>query len=187
MLNTLHSQRIGWRLIFTVQHTEIRGGKFLAYDMLNLFSNFLELMLSCGMNCYHLGWNVIIWDEMLASGANITMWSKCYYVESYVIMLDEMPLYGDKCYHLELMLSSWVNVIMWSKCYYVVLSLRSPFLLFLKTSLTSLHRFFSYLSAFNMLNKIPQDLPNSIWYHGFPPLFLTACIEEVEQSRAKKL
>jgi hypothetical protein len=38
-------------------------------------------MLSSGMQCYHLGliviiWdeNVIIWDEMLSSGANVIIW-----------------------------------------------------------------------------------------------------------------
>jgi hypothetical protein len=32
-------------------------------------------MLSSGMKCYHLGWNVIIWDEMLSAGANVISWS----------------------------------------------------------------------------------------------------------------
>ncbi len=31
----------------------------------------LELMLSSGMKCYYLGLNVIIWDAMLSSGANV--------------------------------------------------------------------------------------------------------------------
>jgi uncharacterized protein YheU (UPF0270 family) len=36
---------------------------------------YLELMLSSGTKCYHLGWNVIIWDTMLSSGANVIIWS----------------------------------------------------------------------------------------------------------------
>jgi uncharacterized protein YheU (UPF0270 family) len=44
---------------------------------------------------YHLGQNVIIWDEMLSSGANIIIW-------------DEMLSSGKKCYHLGR------NVIIWS-------------------------------------------------------------------------
>ena len=53
-----------------------------------------------GMICYHLGCNVIIWayviiwDEMLSSGANVIIW-------------DEMLSSGMKCYHLGL------NVIIW--------------------------------------------------------------------------
>jgi len=35
-------------------------------------------MLPSGMKCYHVGWNVIIWDEMLSSGANVIIW--CYHV-----------------------------------------------------------------------------------------------------------
>jgi hypothetical protein len=38
-------------------------------------------------NNNHLGQNVIIWDEMLSSGAN-------------VIIMDEMLSSGIKCYHL---------------------------------------------------------------------------------------
>ena len=51
------------------------------------------LMLSSGMRCYHLGGDVIIWDAMLSSGANVIIW-------------DEMLSFRIKCYHLELMLSS---------------------------------------------------------------------------------
>jgi hypothetical protein len=39
------------------------------------------------MKCYHLGLNVIIWDEMLSSGDN-------------VIILDELLSSWLKCYHL---------------------------------------------------------------------------------------
>jgi hypothetical protein len=31
-------------------------------------------MLSSWTKCYHLGLNVIIWDEMLSSGANVIIW-----------------------------------------------------------------------------------------------------------------
>jgi hypothetical protein len=44
-------------------------------------------MLSSGMQCYHLGPHVIIWDKMLSSGANVIMVSSganviiwCYHV-----------------------------------------------------------------------------------------------------------
>ncbi len=57
-------------------------------------------MLSSGANgTYHLGLNVIIWDEMLPSGANVIIWG-------------EMLSHGMQCY-LELMLSSGANVVIW--------------------------------------------------------------------------
>ncbi len=66
-------------------------------------------MLSSGMKCYHLGRNVIIWDEMLSSRV------KCYHLE---LMLSS----GTKCYHLgrtviiwDAMLSSGASVIIWDK------------------------------------------------------------------------
>jgi hypothetical protein len=80
-------------------------------------------MLSSGMKCNHLGLNVIIWDEMISSGANVIVLQSganviiwCYHV---------MLLSGMKCYHLELMLSTrtecyhemlspGANVIIWS-------------------------------------------------------------------------
>jgi hypothetical protein len=46
----------------------------------------LELMLSSEANviilslCYHLGRNVIIWDEMISSGANVLMLQNGAYV-----------------------------------------------------------------------------------------------------------
>jgi hypothetical protein len=47
----------------------------------------LDLMLSSGTTCYHLGLHVIIWDAMLSSGANVIMVSSganviiwCYHV-----------------------------------------------------------------------------------------------------------
>ncbi len=86
-------------------------------------------MLSSGTTCYHLGWNVIIWDAMLSSG------TKCYYLEWNVIIWDEMLSSGAnviiwdkmlssgmKCYHLgwnviiwDAMLSSGANVIIWDQ------------------------------------------------------------------------
>ncbi len=101
-------------------------------------------MLSSGRKCYHLGWNVIIWnailssranvlgrnfiiwDAMLSYGANVIIWDemlssgmKCYHL---VIIWDEMLSSGIKCYPLGLMLSSgtkcnhlgW-NVIIWDE------------------------------------------------------------------------
>ncbi len=70
-------------------------------------------MLSFGSKFYHQGWDVIIWDAMLSSGANVIIWSYCYH-------LEQMFLCGRKRYHLELLLSSWANVIIW--CYHVMLS-----------------------------------------------------------------
>ncbi len=105
-------------------------------------------MLSSGMKCYHLTkcyhleWNVIIWDEMLSSGLkcfhlgwNVIIWSYCYHLGRNVIIWNEMLSSGMQCYHLELMLSSgtkgyhlelilWygANVIIWGSCYHLVLS-----------------------------------------------------------------
>ncbi len=69
-------------------------------------------MLSCGSFCYHVGWNAIIWDQMLSSGINVIVW-------------DEMISWRTKCYHMEQMLSYWSlcyhegwNVIIWSLCYH---------------------------------------------------------------------
>ncbi len=87
-------------------------------------------MLSSGMQCYHLGLNVIIWDEMLSSGmicyhlepmlssgANVIIWvfsfgMKCYHLglkviiwDETVIIWDEILLSGMICYYLELILS----------------------------------------------------------------------------------
>jgi hypothetical protein len=33
-------------------------------------------MLSSRTKCYHLGWNVIIWDAMLSSWANVIIWDE---------------------------------------------------------------------------------------------------------------
>ncbi len=87
----------------------------------------LELMLSSGTTCYHLGLHVIIWDymlssvdAMLSSGANVIIWNK-------------MPSSGANV----IMVLSGADVIIW--CYHVMLSsgmITHPFLFFLKTSLT---------------------------------------------------
>ncbi len=105
-------------------------------------------MLSSGaiiineMKCYHLGWNVIIWDEMLSSVAKVIIWDemlssgmKCYHPGwnviiwdemlssgAKVIIWDEMLSSGMKCYHLGYnviiwyaMLSSGAIIIIWDK------------------------------------------------------------------------
>ncbi len=71
-------------------------------------------MLSSGNTCYHLGWNVIIWDAMLSSGANVIIWDKMLSSEANLIMV-----------------SSGANVIIW--CYHVMLSsgmITPPFFVF---------------------------------------------------------
>jgi hypothetical protein len=60
----------------------------------------LELMLSSGTKCDHLGQNVIIWNAMLSSRANNIIW-------------DEILSSGMKFYHLDLMFSSGM------KCYHL--------------------------------------------------------------------
>jgi hypothetical protein len=40
----------------------------------------LELILSSGANIIMLDQNVNTWDDMLSSGANVVIWSKCYFV-----------------------------------------------------------------------------------------------------------
>ncbi len=65
-------------------------------------------MLSSGMQCGLSGANVIIWDKMLSSEANVIMVSS----DANVIMVSSgaiMISSGTKCYHLELMLSSGMN------------------------------------------------------------------------------
>ncbi len=66
-------------------------------------------MLSSGTKCYHLGWNFIIWDEMLSSGVKfyhlelmLSSWTNFYHLGWNVIIWDAM-------------LSSGVNVIIWDK------------------------------------------------------------------------
>jgi hypothetical protein len=50
-------------------------------------------MLSSGMKCYHLGRNVINWDEMLSSGANVIIWNKYYHLgRNVIIWQDEKRL-----------------------------------------------------------------------------------------------
>jgi hypothetical protein len=57
-------------------------------------------MLSSGMKCYHLGCNVIIWDEMLSSEANVIIWDEMLKSEANVIIWDEMLSSGMQFYHL---------------------------------------------------------------------------------------
>jgi hypothetical protein len=74
----------------------------------------LELMLSSGTTCYHLGLHVIIWDAMSSSGANVIIWEKMLSSGAIVIMV-----------------SSVANVIIW--CYHVMLSsgmITHPFFIF---------------------------------------------------------
>jgi hypothetical protein len=61
-------------------------------------------MLSSGTKRYHLGQNVIAWDEMLSSGATVMLSSgtKSYHLGQNFIIWDEM-------------LSSAANVIIWEK------------------------------------------------------------------------
>jgi hypothetical protein len=68
-------------------------------------------MLSSGMKCYHLGcnviiWdeNVIIWDEMLSSGANVIIRDAMLSSGANVIIWDEMLSSGMK----------GCNIIIWS-------------------------------------------------------------------------
>ncbi len=71
----------------------------------------MEQLLSCGSLCYDAEQNVITWDQMLLSRANVIMWSECYHVEAYVILWDEMISCGTKSYRLEQMLCG--------KCYHM--------------------------------------------------------------------
>ncbi len=94
-------------------------------EMLSSRANFFIIwdeILSTGMKCYHLGWHVIIWDKMLSSGM--------------------------KCYNLGWNVEILSYVVIW--CYHVMLSsgmITSPFLFFLKTSLTPLSADFFYWTS----------------------------------------
>ena len=110
-------------------------------------------MLLSGTKCYHLGWNVIIWDAMLSSGANVIIWNemlssglmlssgtKCYHLGWNVIIWDAMLSSGAYVIIWDKMLSSKANVIMVSSganviiwCYHVMLSsgmITPPFFVF---------------------------------------------------------
>jgi hypothetical protein len=57
---------------------------------------------------------------------NVIIWSKCYHLGQNVIIWDEMLSSGMPYYHLELMISSGANVIIWdemlssgTKCYHL--------------------------------------------------------------------
>ncbi len=64
----------------------------------------LELMLSSGTTCYHLGLRVIIRDAMLSSGANVIIWDKMLSTGANVIMVSSGAIVIIWCYHV--MLSS---------------------------------------------------------------------------------
>ncbi len=93
-------------------------------------------MLSSGTTCYHLGWNVIIWDAMLSSAANVIIWDKMLSSEANVLMVssganviiwDKMLSSGANV----IMVSSGANVIIW--CYHVMLAsgmITPPFFVF---------------------------------------------------------
>ncbi len=84
-------------------------------------------MLPSGMKCYHLGWNVIIWDEMLSSGANVIIWNAMLSSWANVIIWDKVLSFGANV----VMLSFGANVIIW--CYHVMLSsgmITPPFFIF---------------------------------------------------------
>ncbi len=71
-------------------------------------------MASSGTKCYHLEYNVIIWDAMLSSGANVIIWEKMISSGANVLTV-----------------SSGANVIIW--CYHVMLSsgmITYPFFIF---------------------------------------------------------
>ncbi len=87
-----------------------------------------EIMFSSGTKCYHLGWNVIIWNAMLSSGDNVFIWDKmlssgmkCYHLGWNVIIWNAMLSSGDNVFIWDKMLSSGMkcyhlgcNVIIWS-------------------------------------------------------------------------
>ncbi len=96
---------------------------------------------------YHLGLNVIIWDERLSSGTNVIIWdymlssgTTCYYLGLHVIIWDAMLSSGANVIIWDKMLSSGANVIMVSSganviiwCYHVMLSsgmITHPFFIF---------------------------------------------------------
>ncbi len=92
----------------------------------------LEPMFSSRTTCYHLGWNVIIWDAMLSSVANAIIWDKMLSSGANVIMV-----------------SSGANVIIW--CYHVMLAsgmIAPPVLIFLENFTHSGERTLSSSSLF---------------------------------------
>ncbi len=78
---------------------------------------------------YHLGLNIIIWDETLLSGINVIIWDSCYHLGLHVIIWDAMLSSGANVIIWDKILSSGANVIMVSSganviiwCYHVMLS-----------------------------------------------------------------
>jgi hypothetical protein len=67
----------------------------------------LELLLSSGTKSYHLGLNVIIWDENLIIwrlwfhlDLNVIIWDETLSSGANVIIWDYMLSSGTTCYHL---------------------------------------------------------------------------------------
>ncbi len=128
---------------------------------------------------------VIIWDEMLSSGANVIIWDemfssgrRCYHLE---LLLSS----GTKCYHLELllsleqMLSYGVNVII--QCYHVMLSsgmITTPFFIFpgnfthsMKTQ--QIYPVFRYVMQWNLkYHSCVSNFDNTISIYLFTPICL---------------
>ncbi len=65
----------------------------------------VEQLLSCGKLWYHLGRNVIMWDQMFPGGANVIMCRKCYNLKDYFIMWDQILSCGANIVMRKLMLS----------------------------------------------------------------------------------
>ncbi len=65
-----------------------------------------EKMLSSEDNV--IIWDVIIWDAMLSSGANVIIWDEIKSSGANVIIWDEMLSSGMKCYHMECHVIIWI-------------------------------------------------------------------------------
>jgi hypothetical protein len=68
-----------------------------------MWDQFLSWGTKCYHLCYHVGWNIIIWGEMFLLCRGLY-----YYVESYVIMWATVIMWNQ-------MLSSGAFVIMWDQ------------------------------------------------------------------------
>ncbi len=107
----------------------------------------LELMLSSGTKCYHLGWKCYHLELMVSSGTkcyhlgwNVIIWSQCYHLGLHDIIWDDVLSSGANVIIWDKMLSSEANVIMVSSaanviiwCYHVMLSsemITPPFFVF---------------------------------------------------------
>jgi hypothetical protein len=70
-------------------------------------------MLSCGTKCHHL-------EQILPSGANVIIWSKCDHVGLNVIIWDEMLSSGANVIICDSMLSSGAMLSFGTKCHLVI-------------------------------------------------------------------